>query len=116
MKYSIVPGDRISVRGYGFLYFAKNMGKNLSNKYGQKLLDNAKESTADPIKAASKRAIQKTAEVTDDLIGKKIAEKITSVSKISTKALQNNETEVDACSPNKQIRFKTAMLRSNLCD
>ena len=116
MKYSIEPGDRISVRGYGFLYFAKNMGKNLSNKYGQKLLDNAKESTADPIKAASKRAIQKTAEVTDDLIGKKIAEKITSVSKISTKALQNNETEVDACSPNKQIRFKTAMLRSNLCD
>ena len=40
MKYSIEPGDRISVRGYGFLYFAKNMGKNLSNKYGQKLLDN----------------------------------------------------------------------------
>ena len=116
MKYSIEPGDRISVRGYGFLYFAKNMGKNLSTKYGQKLLDNAKESTTDPIKAASKRAIQKTVEVTDDLIGKKIAEKITSVSKISTKALQNNETEVDACSPNKQIRFKTAMLRSNLCD
>ena len=38
MRYSIEP--RIYVKGYGFLSFAKNMGKNLSNKYGQKLLDN----------------------------------------------------------------------------
>ena len=28
MKYSIEPRDRIYVKGYGFLYFAKNMGKN----------------------------------------------------------------------------------------
>ena len=41
MRYSIVPGDRIHSTGYGFLSFAKNMGKNLSNKYGQKLLDSA---------------------------------------------------------------------------
>ena len=59
--------------------FAKNMGKNLSNKYGQKLLHSAKKSTTDPIKTASKRAIQKTAEATGDLIGNKIADKITSV-------------------------------------
>ena len=31
--------------------------KNLSNKYGQTLLDSAKKSTADAIKTASKRAI-----------------------------------------------------------
>ena len=30
------------------------MGKNLNNKYGQKLLDSAKESTTDAIKTASK--------------------------------------------------------------
>ena len=30
------------MKGYGFLFFAKNMGKSLSNKYGQKLLDSAK--------------------------------------------------------------------------
>ena len=71
------------------------MGKNLSNKYGQKLLDSAKKSTTDAIKTASKRAIQKTAEATGDLIGNKIADKITSVSKKSSKELQNNETEVD---------------------
>ena len=81
MRYSIEPSDRIYVKGYGFLPFAKNMGKRLSNKYGQKLLDSAKKYTTDPIKTASKRAIPKTLEATGDLIGNKIADKITSVSK-----------------------------------
>ena len=67
------------------------MGKNLSSKYAQKILDSAKKSTKDAIKTASKRAIQKTAEATGDLISKKIAE-ITSVSKKSLKLhSQNNE-------------------------
>ena len=56
------------------------MGKNLSNKYGQKVLDSAKKSTADAIITASKRAIQKTADATGDLIGNKIADKMASVS------------------------------------
>ena len=81
MRYSIEPRDRIYVKGYGFLSFAKTMGKNLSNKYGQKLIDSAKKSTTDAIKTVSKRAIQKTAEATGDVIGNKIADKITSVSK-----------------------------------
>ena len=34
MRYSIEPRDRIYVKGYGFLSFAK------SNEYGQKLIDN----------------------------------------------------------------------------
>ena len=38
MVYSVEPGDRINVKGYGFLSFAKNMGKSLNNKYCQKLL------------------------------------------------------------------------------
>ena len=42
MRYSIEPIDKIYVKGYGFLSFAKNMVKHLSNKYGQKLLDTAK--------------------------------------------------------------------------
>ena len=74
------------------------MGKNVSNKYGQKLLDSAKKSSVDAIRTASKRAIQKTAEATGDLIGNKIADKITSVSKKSptelySKELQNDEME-----------------------
>ena len=68
MRYSIEPRDRIHVKGCGFLSFAKNMGKSLTNKYGQKLLYSAKKSTADAIKTASKRAIQKTTEATGDLL------------------------------------------------
>ena len=55
------------------------MGKNVGNKYGQKLLDRAKKSTTDAVKTASKRAIQKTAKATGDLIGNKNADKITNV-------------------------------------
>ena len=74
MRYSIEPRDRIYVKSYGFLSFAKNMGKCLSNKYGQKLLDSAEKSTAceTASKTASKRAIQKTAKATGDLIGNKL--------------------------------------------
>ena len=59
MRYSIEPRNRIYVKGCGFLSFARNMGKSLSYKYGQKLVDSAKKSTTDAIKTASKRAIQK---------------------------------------------------------
>ena len=70
------------------------MGKSLSDKYGQKLLDSVKKYIADAIKAASKRTIQKTAEATGDFIGNKIAAKITSVSKKKfTKELPNDETK-----------------------
>ena len=93
MRYSNEPRNRIYVKGYGFLSFAKNMGK-YGNKYGQKLLDSAKKSTTDSIKTASIRAVQKTVQATGDLIGNKTADKITSAPKKSTKELQNNETEV----------------------
>ena len=56
MRYSIEPRDRIYVKGYGFLSFAKNMGKSLSNKYGQKRFDSTKKSTTDAIKTASKKS------------------------------------------------------------
>ena len=86
------------VKGYGFLSFAKNIGKNLRNKYGQKLLHIAKKSTTDAIKTTSKRAIQKIAEGTGNLTDNKIADKITSFSKKSPmelhfKELPNDEME-----------------------
>ena len=103
MRYSIAPRDRIYVKGYGVLSFAKNMGKVLSNKYGQKLLDSAKKFITDAIKTASKSAIQKTAETTGDLIGNKIDDKIRSVSKKSTKELPNNdEADVEIATPKKR--------------
>ena len=48
--------------------------------------------TTDAKKTAPKRAIHKTAEGTGNLIRNKIGDKITSVSKKSTKELSNNET------------------------
>ena len=82
MRYSVEPRDRRYVKGYGFLSFAKNISKNISNRYSQKLADSAKRSgvtkvAADTIKAASKSAIQKTAEATGDLIGNNVADKST---------------------------------------
>ena len=106
MRYSIQPRHRIYVKGYGFLYFAKSMGKSLRNKYGQKLFDSAKKVTTDAIKTALKRAIQKTAEATGDLVGNKIADKMTSVSKKKyTKGLHNNdetEEDVEIAAPKKR--------------
>ena len=96
MRCSIEPRERRHVKGYGFLSLARNIGthatkvaKNMSNKYGQKLVDTAKKSATDAIKTASKRAIQKTAEATGDLVGNKIADKITS----TTKKLHNEEIQ-----------------------
>ena len=65
--------------------FAKNMGKNLSNKFGQKPLNSSKKYTTDAINTASKRAIQRTTEATGDLIGNKITDKKTSVLKKAPK-------------------------------
>ena len=89
MRYSIEPRDRRYVKGYGFLSFAKNIGKSISNKYSQKLVDTAKKSATDAIKTGSKRAIHKTAETTGDLIVNKIADKITSISKKSKELASN---------------------------
>ena len=92
IRFSIEHRDRIYVKGYGFLFFAKNMGTHkVRNKFGQKLLNSAKKSTTDSIKTTSKRAIQKTAEATVDLIGSKIADKITSVSKKVSGATLNKK-------------------------
>ena len=105
MRYSIEPRDKTYGKGYGFLSFAKNMSKSLSNKYSQKLLYSAKKSTTDAMKTASKRAIQETAEATGDLTDNKIADKITSVSKKPAKQLPNNETEkedVEKATPKKR--------------
>ena len=47
------------MKGYGFLSFAKDMVKSLSDKYGQKLLDTAKKSTTEAIKPLQKEQFKK---------------------------------------------------------
>ena len=128
MRYSIEPRDRIYVKGYGFLSFTKNMGthankvaKNLSNKHGQKLLDTAKKFSTDAIKTASKRAIEKTAEVSGDLIANKIADKTASVStelhsKKSSEELQKDETEADVERATTKKRYISPEERQQIID
>ena len=91
MRYSIEPRNRIYVKGYGFMSFARSM----SSKYRKKLVDTAEKSAADATKTASKTAIQKTAEATDDLIGNKIADKITSISKKKSNNNNNKNNNDD---------------------
>ena len=81
MRYSTEPRFRKYVKGYGFLSSARNFG----NKYGKKLMDTATKTGMDAAKIASKRIVQKTAEPTGDLIGNKIADKITSIGKSKEK-------------------------------
>ena len=85
--YSVQLRDRVFAKGYGFLSFARNIGKNVSknirknlrSKYSLKLLDHAKKSASDALKTASKRVIQKKAKATGDFIGNKSADRITKI-------------------------------------
>ena len=75
--------------------------RSMSNKYGKKLVDTSKKSAADAIKTASIRAIQKTVEATGDLIGNKITDKITSVSKKKSNN-NNNDDDVELATHKKR--------------
>ena len=98
MRYSIETRTRRYVKGYGFLSFARNLGtysikvaKNLNNKYSQKIADSAKKSATDALKIDGKRAIQKTAEATGDLVSNTIANKITGISKKTANEPHSND-------------------------
>ena len=84
--YSVQFRDQTFAKGYGFLYFPKNMAnhiskkisKSLNDKYYQKLLDRARQSATDAYETSSKGVIQ-TAKTTGGLIGNKTANRITKV-------------------------------------
>ena len=84
MRYSLEPHYRRYVQGQGFLSFARNIG----NKYGRKIFDkslevgksmknNSLSAGKDFAKIAGKKVLTKSAEATGDLIGNKIADRIT---------------------------------------
>ena len=77
-------------KGYGFLSFATKLG----DKFGKKLIDTATKPGIGAEKTASKRVVQKTAEATEDLIGNKIADKITSLGKTKSKEKEKEEQEI----------------------
>ena len=94
MRHSLELEYRKYVKGYGFLSFAQNFGEkygkklmnkamktgtNFNSKYGKKLIDTAIKTGKDFATIAGKKIVHKSAEATGDLIGKKIADKITSM-------------------------------------
>ena len=103
MRYSLEPARRRYVQGYGFLSFARNFGdkygKKLMNtatkvgtsKYGKKIVDTTKKQGSEFAKTAGKRIVQGSAETTGDLIGNKIADKITSLGKSKNKETSEEE-------------------------
>ena len=80
MRCSVQPRGRIYVKGYGFQPFSKNMGwVMIMLKHLQQMR----------LKLLRKEQFKKTAETTCDLIGNKVADRITKVSRNS----QQNKSE-----------------------
>ena len=91
MRYSLEPHYRRYVQGQEFMSFARNIGNKYGRKifdksldvgksmkkYGKKILDNSVSAGKDFAKIAGKKVLTKSAEATGDLIGNKIADKIT---------------------------------------
>ena len=99
MRYSLEPHYRRYVQGQGLMSFARNIGnkygkeifdvsKSMKNKYGKKILDNSVSAGNDFAKIAGKKVLTKCVEATGDLIGNKIAYRI-------TKSARNKEQKED---------------------
>ena len=92
MRYSLEPHYKKYVQRQGFMSFARNIGnkygrkifdksldvgKSMKKKYGKKILDNSLSAGKDFAKIAGKKVPTKSAEATGDLIGNKLADRIT---------------------------------------
>ena len=92
MRYSLEPRYRRYVQGQGFMSFARNIGneygkkifdkiidvgKSAKKKYGKKILDKSIDAGKDVAKIAGKKVLTKSEEATGDMIGNKIADRIT---------------------------------------
>ena len=65
------------------------------DKYGKKLIDTAIKTGVDAAKTASKRVCPVIAEATGDLIGNKLADKITSAGKSNNKEKEDKTNEIE---------------------
>ena len=92
MRYSLEPRYRRYVQGQRFISFARNIGnkygrktfdksidvgKSMRKKSGKKILDKSINAGKDFAKIVGKKVLIKSAEATGNLIGNKIADRIT---------------------------------------
>ena len=71
-----------------------SFARKFRDKYG-KLMDTVTKTGIDAAETVSKRVVQNTAEATGDLIGNKIAVKITSLGKSKNKQKEDKKNEVE---------------------
>ena len=114
MRYSLEPTHRKYVKQYGFLSFARKFGdkygKKLMNtatkvgtrKYSKKIIDTTRKQGSELAKIAGKKIVQKSAEASGDLLGNKIADKITSLGKPKNKENETSEEEEVIIPPGKR--------------
>ena len=92
MRYSLEPNYRKYVQGQGFMSFARNIGNkygrkifdksiDVRNEYGKKILDKSIDTSKDFAKIAGKKVLYKSAEATREMIGNKVADRITKSSR-----------------------------------
>ena len=111
MRYCREPKYKKYVQGYGFLSFARKFG----DKYSEKLMNIATKTWIDAAKTASKRAVQKTAETTGDLIGNTLPDRITSVGKTKSKEKEDERQEIYIPPEKRQQIFDDLRLRLIMC-
>ena len=68
---------------YGKKIFDKSLdvGKSMKNKYGKEILDNSLSAGKDFVKIAGKKVLTKSAKAAGDLIGNKIADRTTKITR-----------------------------------
>ena len=92
VRYSLEPHYRRYVQRQGFMSFVRNIGnkygrklfdksldvgKSMKRKYDKKIVDNSLSAGKDFAKIAGKKVLTKSAKATGDMIGNKIADRIT---------------------------------------
>ena len=101
MRYSIEPRERRFIKGYGFMSFARSF----SDKYSKSLMDKEIDVSKKFVKTAGKKILKETAKATGDLIGNKIADKITSTSKKSYDEVNNEIPKERYISPKERQKI-----------
>ena len=79
------------LKNMAFCHLQENLAK---NKIRSKIIGYCNKNRIDAAKTASKRVVQKPAEDTGDLIGNKIADKITSIGKPKEKEKTSKADEI----------------------
>ena len=90
MRYWTEPKHKKYVKWYRFLWSARRFG----DIYVKKWMDTATKTGIDAAKTGFKQVVQKTAKGTGDLIGNKIADKITSLGKAKSKEKEDERQEI----------------------